>query len=247
MIPDNLRSDMIALYEKTQDFHFAKKNYASDIEKLLSTEAELLQRTAEACDASDDNLQEIATYIPDYVAGKLEAIPSKRKRDYASLEYNLTMVSYFIPVMGKMPSLKAETLTMAMADAWNKRMPEYKIKAASAETIQNGFKGGLCYITTAVCKSLGKEDDCRELTLLRDYRDKYLMGDDSGRKIVEDYYDIAPTIVKRIDRSEDAGMVYTRIWNEYLNPCVKMIENGKKEECRILYTEMVKKLKHQYM
>ena len=71
-----------------------------------------------------------------------------------------------------------------------------------------------CYITTAVCKSLNKPDDCYELNLLREYRDQYLMGTKDG-EICKEYYNIAPTIVKRIDRSPDASEIYADIWEKY--------------------------------
>lgn len=39
-----------------------------------------------------------------------------------------------------------------------------------------------CYITTAVCETFGKPDDCYELRLLRTYRDGYLAGTRAERK-----------------------------------------------------------------
>ena len=95
-----------------------------------------------------------------------------------------------------------------------------------------------CYITTAVCESLNKPDDCYELTTLRKYRDEYLLSTESGREIVEEYYNIAPTIVKRIGRQDDAGEIYRGIWDEYLSPCIHLIEKGRKEECKDRYSEI---------
>ena len=127
-------------------------------------------------------------------------------------------------------------------------MPGSKIGHSDAASIENGFKKGVfCYITTAVCKSLNKPDDCYELNLLREYRDQYLMGTKDGEILVKEYYNIAPTIVKRIDRSPDASEIYADIWEKYLKPCVRLIEAGEQEECRELYTKMVRSLEKKYL
>ena len=34
-----------------------------------------------------------------------------------------------------------------------------------------------CFLTTATVKYMGKPDDCYELTVLRDFRDKYMLTD----------------------------------------------------------------------
>ena len=111
-----------------------------------------------------------------------------------------------------------------------------------------GLKRGLfCYITTAVCRSLDKPDDCCELTALRKYRDEYLLMSDGGRKLVEEYYNIAPTIVKRINKEKDAGEIYRGIWQDYLSPCIRLIEEDRNEECREVYSRMVRRLESDYM
>ena len=38
--------------------------------------------------------------------------------------------------------------------------------------------------------------------------------------------DIAPTIVKRIGRRSDAGTIYQGIYDQYLKPCIRLIEEG---------------------
>ena len=48
-------------------------------------------------------------------------------------------------------------------------------------------KDGLCFITTAVCKYLGKPDDCFELTALRDFRDNWLAEQAGGAEEIHEY------------------------------------------------------------
>lgn len=246
---ENLRADMISLFGETAEYakNFHKNTYGNDMDTLLNQHGALLGRIREAFEESDEMLLETASYIPDHVAGQLAEIPSKRKRDIVCLDYNMNMVSYYTPLLGEINSEKTKEFTQKMIELWNQKMPGNQIGLSSREQIQGGFKKGLCYITTAVCRSLDKPDDCYELRLLRDYRDQYMLESEEGRATVKEYYNIAPTIVKRIDRQEDAAAVYADIWEEYVSPCVHLIEEGKKEECRSLYSDMVHKLEKKYL
>ena len=249
MNQENLQADMISLFQETAEYakKFHKKTYASDMDILLNRHGALLGRIREAFEESDEALAETASVIPDYAAKQLAAVPSKRKRDLACLDFNMNMVSFFVPLLGEISSVKTKEFTEKMIELYNERMPDNKIGHSTREQIQGGFKKGLCYITTAVCRSLDKPDDCYELTLLRNYRDQYLLESKEGMETVNEYYNIAPTIVKRIDRQEDSASIYAGIWQDYLSPCVRLIEEVKKKECQMLYSDMVRKLERKYL
>lgn len=249
MNQENLQADMISLFQETAEYakKFHKKTYASDMDILLNRHGALLGRIREAFEVSDEALAKTASVIPDYAAEQLAAVPSKRKRDLACLDFNMNMVSFFVPLLGEISSVKTKEFTEKMIELYNERMPDNKIGHSTREQIQGGFKKGLCYITTAVCRSLDKPDDCYELTLLRNYRDQYLLESKEGMDTVNEYYNIAPTIVKRIDRQEDSASIYAGIWQDYLSPCVHLIEEGKEKECQMLYSDMVRKLEKKYL
>ncbi len=246
----NLQAEMISLFNETAEYakKFHKKNYESDMESLKNEHSVLLEDIKGVIEESDESLAETAAYVPEYVSKKLAEIPSKRKRDLACLDYNMNMVSYFVPLMGEIISVKTKEFTEKMVGLWNQNMPDNKIGHSTREHIQSGFKKGLlCYITTAVCRSQDKPDDCYELTLLRNYRDEYLLHSAGGENVVKEYYNIAPTIVKRIDREENSAEIYAGIWQDYLSPCVHLIEEKKDEECKELYSSMVRKLEKKYL
>lgn len=250
MVQKNLQSELIDLYNKTAEYakKFQKKTYEADMDNLKMEYNVLLCNVRDAYEESDEAFLEVASYIPSYVADSLAQIPSKRKRDLACLDYNMNMVSYFVPLLGEITSIKSKEFTEKMVEIWNQKMPDNKIGHSTRDNIQGGFKKGiLCYVTTAVCKSLEKPDDCYELTLLRDYRDEYLLLSEEGTAAVEEYYNIAPTIVKRINKKENAAEIYNSIWLDYLNPCVHLIEEGRKDECRKLYSDMVYQLEKKYL
>ena len=135
-----------------------------------------------------------------------------------------------------------------MVELWNEaKVTTLVLKKSSYDAITDGFKQRLCYITTAVCGSSGKADDCYELETLRAYRDEYLMKSESGRELVEEYYEVAPMIVMAIDMHKDASSIYRQIYQDYLMPCVHLAETGENEACKKRYTDMVYHLQHRYL
>ena len=78
----------------------------------------------------------------------------------------------------------AEPVTDVIVKKWNKAFRTSVGKADYAK-IESGFHKKYCYITTAVCESQGKPDDCYELELLRSDRDGYLLATDDGKELVK--------------------------------------------------------------
>ncbi|GEM_PF-4218961 len=98
---------------------------------------------------------------------------------------------------------------------------------------------GGCYITTAVCGLYDKPDDCYELTLLRRFRDNWLMSQEHGSELIDEYYNTAPKIVAKINAHPERTSIFSAIYNNYILPCVRLIEENKNEECKSLYSKMV--------
>ena len=170
----------------------------------------------------------------------------KAKKVQLSMNLNLFMVVYFLPSLKKYDGQCVQPLEEQILSSWKEKFPESNISAANVDEIQSGFQHKWCYITTAVCETFGKPDDCYELTLLRDYRDNYLMSQEDGESVIHEYYDVAPTIVKHINHSGHKEEVYRHIWDTYLNPCIQMIESDQMEACRDMYIKMVHDLEEEY-
>jgi hypothetical protein len=103
-----------------------------------------------------------------------------------------------------------------------------------------------CFITTAVMAAKGLPDDCEELTVLRDFRDGYLMQKPNGRQLVEIYYQSSPHIVDAIAAQENAASIYDHLYG-VIRACVEAIKKGDNEFAFTTYCEMVIKLKEQYI
>ncbi len=171
----------------------------------------------------------------------------KNLRETKLIDDNLKLTVYMIPAMLKYKGEAMNGFTECVVEGWQNAFPQYRISKADFHKINSGFRNKLCYITTAVCESLGKEDDCYELNILREYRDTYLRSTQDGEKIVNAYYDIAPSIVKRINRQSNRAEIYKEIYTKYLSPCIRLLEEDKKEECKEIYSNMVLGLEAKYL
>jgi hypothetical protein len=120
------------------------------------------------------------------------------------------------------------------------------------DTLENsGYTSGSsgssgCFLTSACVKYLGKSDDCEELTALRKFRDTYMKQSENGRKLVEEYYEVAPKIVENIDTSDKKDTYYQYI-NEVISRCVKLLALGENERVLNEYQFMVTNLKKEFV
>ncbi len=175
----------------------------------------------------------------------LNTLP-KRKKEQAMINLNMSLAVYVLPAVLHYKGSSSKPLSNALESAWKDAFPASPVTAAEVDYIEQGFHRKFCYITTAVCEVLGKDDDCYELNLLRSYRDGYLSSLSEGPGWISTYYDVAPTIVKHINAAPDREAVYAAVWTEYIKPCINMIEHEQYAQCAQLYRSMVDHLKGRY-
>lgn len=229
---------------------FKKDSYEEAFNRFGNANAETFHKIVLGISAEGDGQEQMAGICGLFTraaADLLDAAPSKGKREELQMKLNMFMATYVLPTILENKNENCKELTQMLCKSWGDSFKNSSIKASTYDKIKEGFRSKLCYITTAVCESLDKPEDCYELNLLKNYRDGYLMETAGGEELIHEYYDIAPTIVKRINKSRNSADTYESIWNTYLKPCVSLIEEGKNEECRKLYMEMVYKLRDQYM
>jgi len=242
-----LQEAMISLFQETSNKRLQKKSYLDDIENFRIRYQPLFQELAKVLEETPDTREMLAEILPTYGLTLLEQIPSKRKREIACVGYNLNMVAYILPLLGEMQTAYAHAFCEEIVAGWNGKIPDAKITVTTVSEIEDGFKKNLCYITTAVCQGLNKGDDCYELSLFRAYRDDYLLQTEEGKQMVAAYYNVAPTIVKRIRRQGDAVFTFQGIWDTYLKPCVRLIEQKEHDAFKNLYYEMVNELEKEFL
>lgn len=240
--------DMLLLAGNPMAF-FKKDKYPEGFQSYLRQYIEVIDAIEKVYQEEADPsawLDKLADRLVSGAKRELDGIQKKGKRTEKMTDFNMTLAIYLLPAILEQKGQAAEPLTDRIVEKWNVAF-QTSVGKASYDKIEGGFHRKLCYITTAVCESQGKPDDCYELELLRAYRDGYLLSTEEGKKLVKEYYNIAPTIVNRIGRMEDSKAVYEEIWSAYLSPCIRLIEEGKKEECKAQYMKMVYTLKGRYM
>jgi len=98
-----------------------------------------------------------------------------------------------------------------------------------------------CFITTACVEIAGLPDNCMELEAMRFLRDEYLSKSREGRKMIQEYYEIAPYIVEVINKNEKRKEIYGWI-HEKIKNIVKLVEKDEFEEAVKRYRKMVSEL-----
>lgn len=228
---------------------FTKTLYADTFREMYQRHVatfDALEKGYQMVIDKDQYLTNMAEALAKAGADRLGSCGKRGEKDRMMMNLNLEMAVYVLPMILEYRGESSQPLTDKVISAWKKEFPKSNIRAASYLEIEQGFHKKFCYITTAACQEMKKEDDCRELTLLRDYRDTYMASLPDGQELIRRYYDVAPSIVKHINQQADSESVYRKIWDEYLDPCIRMIENGELEECRELYEKMVNTLENKY-
>lgn len=228
---------------------FRKKTYEKAFSTLYDEYKDLVESLLVFCGEPTDekSLKTVAAVVPDYAQEKMKDA-SKRDQKKLAMDMNLIMAVYVIPLITYTRSQTGDQLAEEMVSLWNERnITGLTLSKSSYDAVAQGFRKGLCYITTAVCKDQNKADDCMELTELRRYRDEYLMKSEEGRMLVEEYYNVAPAIVFAIDMHKDASVIYQDLYQKYLIPCVTYAKDQKNLECKALYEDMVRKLEQEFL
>ena len=105
--------------------------------------------------------------------------------------------------------------------------------------------GGGCFITTIVCRMLGFDNNCGVLNTLRDFRNNVMQKDKKYKGILYEYDTVGPEIAEQLEAEGDMELV-NAMYNFYIQPTARLIEEGKKEEAIARYTEMTKSLEDYY-
>ena len=194
----------------------------------------------------EEMLSNMAQALTDSAKEALDKCSRKGAKDALMMNFNMQLAIMIFPAVLHYKGQSSKPFADVIGRKWKEAFPKSNVQQAEYEYIEKGFHRRFCYITTAVCETLDKPDDCYELQLLRNYRDNYLMKRPGGEEMVKEYYDVAPSIVKHIDRCSDSEQIYQEVYLEWIAPCIDLIEKGKNEECRERYTRMVYTLKDRF-
>jgi hypothetical protein len=93
-----------------------------------------------------------------------------------------------------------------------------------------------CYISTAVVRHYGFSDDCYYLSVLRRFRDEYILNSGNAERMsdLKRYYEIAPSVVDWIDSQPNAEAIWSDLATT-IAESVKAIECGEYDRAYDLY------------
>ena len=224
---------------------FKKNIYQENFEALFEQNREVLNKYTAAYQSFYADPKSYASQVADLIIGHAKDILAqhpKSKRKTKHYDISLFAALFVVPMIGYCHCEATDALADALVAGWRVNFKANQIQRGSYEDIAGGFKKKLCYITTAVCEHEGKPDNCYELASLRKFRDGWLMSEEDGPKLVEEYYDTAPYIVQWINQRPDKLEIYKQINMQYITPCMKYIEEGHNKACKALYKKMVEEL-----
>ena len=235
--------------------HFSRSEYPAYFDRYKNQcrpVLETVDRYAMAAeDRGDGLMHELAAALMKAIDDMVAADASLRTKSARSIKqdhYKTILAVYTVPMVQELKLSIGGRLADILVEEWIASHPKSKLVKGNYEEMVTGFrKGKLCFITTAVCGSFGKPDNCYELTSFRKFRDTYMLKTKEGEALVEEYYDVAPAIVTCIDMEADSASVYKSIWNRWLSPCLSDMEAGRAELCEARYKEMVLDLRKRYL
>lgn len=103
-----------------------------------------------------------------------------------------------------------------------------------------------CYLTTACIRAMKEnfDDNCKELTVLRKFRDSYVK--DNHPEDIEEYYRTAPRVVEAISIREDSDSIYGKMYVELVQGTINLIEKNQFDDAYNLYKGYGRKLMKEY-
>lgn len=246
----NTINEFSKILESNDEFlgRFSRDKYEAGYSDFFDKYSPLFVEISDEYEREEDKdsyIDSLSSALVSNIKSKYDELKKSQRSNFL-IDKNLLLVVYILPAIKGCLRNFSESLLDSLISKWNTTFKQ-SIKAGTYEDINAGFKRKLCYVTTAVCQSLGKDEACKEIRLLKNYRDTFLISEPDGPELIDSYYDIAPTIVNRINKCNNSESIYEDIYCNYINPCVNYIENNKYNECKDLYVKMMHNLKDNYM
>jgi hypothetical protein len=96
-----------------------------------------------------------------------------------------------------------------------------------------------CFITTACIRARNLDDNGEVLQLLRQFRDRYLKNTKRGDLEIQEYYQIAPKIVSRINQQANSKQIYNYLFHKMILPAVQFVKDLQFDKAHIHYHNCV--------
>jgi len=118
---------------------------------------------------------------------ELDHLKRKSDKSAVQMDKNMFMVVFVLPAIKEIRNGKADSLADEICKEWGKAFKDSNIMASDYDSISEGFKRKLCYVTTAVCQNLNLGEDCESLRLIKEFRDEYLASTEEGQVVLDPF------------------------------------------------------------
>ena len=116
----------------------------------------------------------------------------------------------------------------------------------NAVDFSNSKTSSNCYITTLLCGLLCLSDYNYYINILRSFRNNYLRYNEKYNHLLVEYDVVGPKICKNLIVDKNNRLIAARLFYNYINPIVSLIEDKMFVDAIVRYTMMVDKLKNLY-
>lgn len=104
-----------------------------------------------------------------------------------------------------------------------------------------------CFLTSATVFHKGFSDDCKELTILRNLREKVMKPNPNYSSLISEYGIIAPKMLLNINAAANKDEILESIYENLILPSVSFVESGKNIKAIEHYTDFVYQMKKLYL
>lgn len=233
--------------------HFTRDEYRPSFAKYRAACGKVFNELNSAAILDPSRREEYIRTIVDHFIFALESDwqknpgwNKKKVKNEIIDQDKMIIAIYLVPLVGNLNLSISDDFSNTLQQTWVNKYPKNIFFVGSYDKITGSYdsKLKLCYITTAVCQSSGKPDNCYELETLRSFRDNWLTSSPNGVELIQEYYRIAPSIVCCMELT---GGNYGEINDKYIRPCLRDIENGNMISCRDRYVNMVRSLENRFL
>ncbi|MEH7389395.1 tetratricopeptide repeat protein [Bacillus sp. JJ1474] len=207
--------------------YYEKKDYQNAYEKLMAAKTgESFYRIGNMYEQGYGRIKDINKALEYYRKGK-DLGNQKSHTKYIKISTRLDEE--------KKAKEKSSTKAYSSSTSYTRSSSSSSYKSSSS-----------CFLTTATCKALGKEDNCEEILAFKAFRDDWLITQAEGPSIIKEYYKIAPAIVDRINSEPNQLEIYHYIWNKYMQKGYSYLLLKDYQAAKQTYIEMVVELNNNY-
>lgn len=124
--------------------YFKKKSYEGFFKEAYEKHRSMIMSLPGLCGKEEADgeqvIEELAAVIPSYAKSKCQDL-SKKKKEAAGMDYNLTMAVYITPMLCYQRDPVNERIAERMVEIWNEtHVTDYTLQKSEFDQIAGGFR-----------------------------------------------------------------------------------------------------------